>query len=64
MYRDAVEYPRKGEWLAPNSECYELYKEWKKNPNARHTKGGPPTAKMKLDALIAKLDKEFEKWRT
>ncbi|WP_278939226.1 hypothetical protein [Pseudomonas helleri] len=63
MYRDAVEYPRKGEWLAPNSECYELYKEWKKNPGAKGTKD-KPSVKQKLDALIAKLDKEFEKWRT
>ncbi|ATN92902.1 DNA recombination-mediator protein A [Pseudomonas phage PPSC2] len=44
MYRDAVKY--KGTWLAPGSQCLELYKAKKFS---------------ELDALIKELDAKWRK---
>lgn len=61
MYLKAVEYPSgSNHFLAPGSEAYELYLEWKKDPNARGTKQ-KPTAKQKLDALLVETDKAWRR---
>lgn len=51
----------RGSWLMPGSRCLELYELWKKNPNQKQLKSGPPTPKTALDALCERLDREFDK---
>lgn len=51
----------RGSWLMPGSRSLELYDLWKKNPNQRQIKSGPPTPKTMLDELCERLDREFDK---
>lgn len=60
MYRDAIEWAP-NHFLAPGSEAFELYKEWKKNPNAKQLKSGPLTPLNKLKALLEETDRAWRK---
>lgn len=60
MYRDAIEW-KKDHYLAPGSEAFELYKEWKKNPHQKQLKSGPLTPHNKLLALLEETDRAWRK---
>ena len=45
----------------PGSTALELYTEWKKNPNEKRLKSGPPTWREKFIAHMEELDRKFKK---
>lgn len=47
--------------LMPGSLAIELYHEWKKNPNQRRIKSGPPNAQEKFATHMENLHKKFLK---